>query len=100
MNLYEFTLEIQEGVSSYMQKEFVLAEDDLMASRFAREFAQHWRPRATYDEALDVYTAPDGWPQWVLARCAPVTHLSVPIAGQSHAARVRVALVPEVKTKT
>jgi hypothetical protein len=96
MNLYEFTLEIQEGASSYTQKEFVLAKDDLMASRFAREFAQHWRPRARYDETLDVYIAPDGWPQWVLARCAPVAHLSVPIAGRSSATHARVALVPEV----
>ena len=96
MHLYEFTLEIQEGANNYTQKELVLAEDDGMASRYARDFAQHWRPRTQYDETLDVYTATEGWPQWVLGRCVPITHLNVLIAGRPHAAHARVALAPEL----
>ncbi len=98
MNLYQFTLEIQDGVNRYEQKELVLAEDDRMAARFAREFADHWRPNATHDHELDLYSAPEGWPQWVLGSCAPITHLTVPVAGASH--QVRVALVPEVGAST
>jgi hypothetical protein len=97
MNLYQFVLEIQEGVSSYEHKEFVLAPDDAIASRFAREFARHWRPGAMYDAELDVYSAPEGWPQWTLARCAPITHLTVPVAGKWSS--VSVTLVPEIEVK-
>jgi len=99
MELYEFTLEIQDGVSSYEQKELVLAADDRLASLFAHDFARHWRPDANYDFQLDVYSTPEGWPQWTLARCAPITHLTVPVAGKWHAARVRVALIPELEAK-
>ena len=97
MNLYEFVLEIQEGVNSYEHQEFVLAEGDEIASRFAREFAKHWRPNATYDADLDIYADPEGWPQWTLARCSPITHLTVPVAGKW--STVRVALVPEVEVR-
>ncbi len=100
MQLYAFTLEIQDGVNSYEQTEFVLAPDDRTAALFAHEYARHWKPNATYDEDVDVYSAPDGWPQWTLARCKPMTYLSVPIAGQRNGARGRVALMPEVITKT
>jgi hypothetical protein len=41
MNLYQFTLEVQDGVNGYEHKEFVLAEADAMASRFANEFARN-----------------------------------------------------------
>ena len=96
MNLYEFVLETRtrDGVNSYEHKEFVLAESDETASRFAREFAKHWRPNATYDADLDIYADPEGWPQWTLARCAPITHLIVPVAGKWSTARV--ALLPEI----
>lgn len=97
MHLYQFVLEIQDGVSSYEHTEFVLAPDELTAARFAREFARHWRPKATYDAELDVYADPESWPQWTLARCAPITHLTVPVAGQW--STVRVALVPEIEGK-
>jgi hypothetical protein len=97
MILYQFILEIQDGCSSYEQREFVLAQDDPMASRFAREFARHWRPNSTYDAELDVYSAPEGWPQWTLAQCKPTTHLTVPVAGKWSTARV--ALVPESDVK-
>lgn len=98
MNLYEFTLEIQDGVSSYEQKELVLAPDDRTAASFAHEYARHWRPNAKYDPELDVFTAPEGWPQWVLAHCAPIAHVMVPVAGKRQCARV--ALVPEIELKT
>jgi len=97
MTLFEFVLEIQDGMSSYEQKEFVLAPSDTMAAQFAREFARHWRPNATYDTKLDVYSTLEGWPQWTLARCAPITYLTVPIAGQRSDLRIRVALVPELE---
>jgi hypothetical protein len=93
MLVYQFILEVQDGCSTYGHKEFVLAQDDAIASRFAREFARHWRPDATYDAELDVYSAPEGWPQWTLAQCKPITHLIVPVAGQW--SNVRMALVPE-----
>ncbi len=97
MILYQFILEIQDGCSGYEHKEFVLAPDDPMASRFAREFARHWKPNATHDAELDVYAAPEGWPQWTLAQCKPITHLTVPVAGKW--STVRVALVPVSEKK-
>jgi hypothetical protein len=97
MILYQFVLEIQDGCSSYEHKEFVFAQDDPMASRFAREFARHWKPNATYDAELDVYAAPEGLPQWTLAQCKPITHLTVPVAGKW--STVRVALVPVSEKK-
>jgi len=97
MNLYQFVLEIQDGVSSYEHTEFVLAEGDETASRFAREVAKHWRPKATYDVELDIYADPEGCPQWTLARCAPITHLTVPVAGKW--STVSVALVPEIEAR-
>lgn len=97
MNLYQFILEIQDGCTSYDHKEWVLAPDDSIASRFAREFARHWRPKSTYDAKLDVYAAPEGWPQWTLAQCKPITHLTVPVAGLPNVPRTRVALVPETE---
>jgi len=97
MNVYEFVLEVQDGVSSYEHKQFVLAPDEATASRFAREFARHWRPNATYDADLDIYADPEGWPQWTLAHCAPITHLTVPVAGKW--STVRVALVPEIEAR-
>jgi hypothetical protein len=98
MILYQFTLEIQDGVNRYEQKELVLAEDDRMAARFTREFADHWRPNATHDHELDMYSAPEGSPQWVIGTCAPITHLTVPVADTSQ--HVQVALVPEVGAST
>ncbi|CAG0960686.1 hypothetical protein ANRL3_00858 [Anaerolineae bacterium] len=102
MNLYQFTLEARtrDGVNSYEHKEFVLAETDAMASRFANEFAQHWQPNATYDTHLDTRSdsAPEGWLQWTLASCAPISHLTVPVAGKQLS--VQVALVPEIEAKT
>jgi len=84
MLVYQFILEVQDGCSTYEHKEFVLAPDDPTASRFAREFARHWHPDATYDAELDTRSdsAPEGWPQWTLAQCKPITHLIVPVAGQ------------------
>lgn len=102
MNLYQFVLETRtrDGVNSYEHKEFVLAETDAMASLFANEFAQHWRPNATYDTHLDTRSdsAPEGWPQWTLASCAPISHLTVPVAGKRSS--VQVALIPEVGVQT
>jgi hypothetical protein len=93
MLVYQFILEIQDGCSTYEHKEFVLAPDDPTASRFAREFARNWRPNSIYDAGLDVYSAPEGWPQWTLTQCKPLTHITVPIAGRWSTASV--ALVPE-----
>jgi len=75
MELYQPVLEThpRDGVSTYEHKEFVLAPDEPTASRFAREFARHWRPKATYDVELDVYADPEGWPRWTLARDALLT---------------------------
>ena len=97
MILYQFVLEIQDGCSSYEQKELALAQDDPMASRFAREFARHWRPNSTHDAELDIYSASEGWPQWTLAQRKPITHLSVPVAGKW--STIRVALIPESDVK-
>ena len=97
MILYQFILEIQDGCRGHEQKEFVLAQDDPMASHFAREFARHWRPNSTSDAELDVYSATEGWPQWTLAQCKPTTHLTVPVAGKWSTASV--ALVPESDMK-
>lgn len=44
MNLYQVVLEIQDGTNSYRETQFVLAADDRVAERFAREFAETWRP--------------------------------------------------------
>jgi hypothetical protein len=98
MNLYQFTLDIQDGVNSYVQKELVIAEDDRAAAHFAREFADHWRPNALHDHEHDIYSAPEGWPQWILTGCSVITHLTVPVAGERR--QVRVALVPEFKATT
>jgi len=98
MNLYQFVLWIQDGMNSYEHKEFVLAESDAMASRFARQFADAWRPHAFHDHEHDVYSAPEGWPQWTLESCAPISHLTVPVAGKQSS--VRVALVPEIEVQT
>lgn len=98
MNLYEFVLEVEEFVSAYEHREFVLAPDDRTATLFAQEFALHWRPNALYDTELEVYSTPDGVTLWMLARCAPITHLTVPVAGREE--KLRVALVPELEVKT
>jgi hypothetical protein len=97
MTLYEYVLEIQDGTNVYTQTEYVLAQSDVMASQFARNFAQHWKPNATYDDDLDIYSASCGFPQWTLAHCAPVTHLNVPVAGTR--SKVHVALVLEIERK-
>ena len=88
MQVFEFILEIQDGTSNYEHKEWVLAPDAAMADRFAREFALHWRPKARHDPQLDVYTMPEGWPQWVLARCSPITLIAVPIVGKRRTAQI------------
>jgi hypothetical protein len=93
MLVHQFILEARTRDGCYEHKEFVLVQDDAIASRFAREFARHWRPDSTYDAELDIYSAPEGWPQWTLAQCKPVTHLIVPVAGQW--SNRRVALIPE-----
>ena len=92
MNLYQIVLEIYDGVNHYREKQFVLASDDRVAARFAREFADAWRPNARHDHEHDIYSDPDGWPQWTLAQCAVVTQFTVPIAGRKHSAQV--VLVP------
>ncbi len=92
MPLYEFVLEIQNGDVCYEHKEIVAAATGELAMRFAREFAAHWRPGAQHDHKNDVYSAPEGWPQWTLARCTPVLPLSVPIVGKKR--RALLALVP------
>ena len=92
MILYQVVLEIYDGANRYEQSQFVLAGDDRAAARLARELADQWRPNALHDHELDLYSAPEGWPQWVLAQCKRVTYLSVPVAGEKEPARV--ALVP------
>ena len=92
MNLYQIVLEIYDGVNHYREKQFVLASDDRVAARFAREFADAWRPNARHDHEHDIYSDPDGWPQWTLAQCAVVTQFTVPIAGKKQSAQV--VLVP------
>jgi hypothetical protein len=94
MNLYQIVLETRtrDGVNRYQEKQFVLAPDDRSAARFAREFADTWRPNARHDHEHDIYSDPEGWPQWTLAQCAAVTQFTVPIAGKKHSAQV--ALVP------
>lgn len=94
MNLYQFTLEThpRDGLSSYEQRELLLAPNDQTAAQFAQAFARHWQPHARYDSDLDVYSAPEGFPQWTLMQCKPITQLSVPVAGQGHPARI--ALIP------
>ncbi len=54
MQVYEFTLEIQDGSNSYVQREFVVASDCHTAARFAREFADRWRPNAVHDHEHDI----------------------------------------------
>lgn len=90
MNLYQIVLEIQDGVNRYQEKQFVLASDDRSAARFAREFADAWRPNARHDHEHDTRSDsdPDGWPQRTLAQCAVVTQFIVPIAGKKHSAQV------------
>ncbi len=92
MQLYEFTLEIQDASHNYIQREFVLANDDRAAARFAREFADHWRPNADHDHEHDIYSDPAGWPQWMLSHCAPIAPLTIPVAGTSTS--IRLTLVP------
>ncbi len=87
MPLYEFTLEIQNGDSSYEHREWVLAAHDELAMRHARDVALHWRPHAQHDHANDVYVAPDGFPQWTLSRCVPVDLITVPMAGKKRLAQ-------------
>ncbi len=98
MTLYQIVLEIQDETNFYTQTEYVLAPCEAMAAQYARDFARHWKRNALYDDKLDVYSAPEGFPQWMLAHCAPITHLTVPVAGKL--CKIRVALVPEVTTKT
>ena len=92
MNLYQFVLEIYDGANHYQDKQFVMAADDRSAARFAREFADTWRPNARHDHEHDIYSDPGGWPQWTLVQCALVTHFTVPVAGKKQT--VQVALVP------
>ena len=98
MNLYQFILEVNDGASFYEQKEFVLAPNDQMAARFAREFTDQWRPNARHDHELDWYAAPEGWPQWTLAQCKPITHLTVPVVGLPNVSHSRIALIPETQS--
>jgi len=92
MNLYQIVLEIQDSVNRYQEKQFVMAADDRSAARYAREFADTWRPNALHDHEHDIYSDPDGWPQWTLAQCEVVTQFTIPVAGKKHSAQV--ALVP------
>ncbi len=54
MNLYQIVLEIYDGVNSHQEKQFVLASDDRLAARYAREFADTWRPNARHDHEHDI----------------------------------------------
>ncbi len=87
MPLYEFSLEIQNGDFSCEHREWVLAAHDELAMRHARDVALHWLPHAQHDQVNDVYTAPDGFPQWTIARCMPVALFTVPIAGKKRMAQ-------------
>jgi hypothetical protein len=87
MPLYEFVLEIQNGDTCYEHKDLVVAPHDELAMRYAREYALHWHMHVQHDQQNDIYTAPEGWPQWSLARCTPITHVTVPIAGKKRTAR-------------
>ncbi len=90
MPLYQFVLEIYHGVNHYQDKQFVLAADGGSAVRFAREFADTWRPNARHDHELDLYSSAEGWPQWTLAQCAVVIQLTVSISGKRQSAQVAV----------
>ncbi|MBI5033297.1 MAG: hypothetical protein HZB51_22485 [Chloroflexi bacterium] len=94
MNLYQIVLETRtrDGVNRYQEKQLVLASDDRVAARYAREFADTWRPDALHDHEHDIYSDPDGWPQWTLAQCVAVNQFSVPIAGKKHSAQVALVL--------
>ncbi|MCL4488372.1 MAG: hypothetical protein M1570_09620 [Chloroflexi bacterium] len=87
MPLYEFSLEIQNGDCCYEHREWVLAAHDELAMRHARDVALHWRQQAQHDQANDVYTAPEGFPQWTIARCSPVGLVTVPFAGKKRMAQ-------------
>ena len=92
MNLYQIVLEIQDGASRYQEKQFVLATDDRLAARYAREFADTWRPNARHEHDTRSDSDPEGCPQWTLAQCAVVTQFTVPMAGKKHSSQI--ALVP------
>ncbi|MCL5952167.1 MAG: hypothetical protein M1132_10690, partial [Chloroflexi bacterium] len=95
MPLYEFVLEIQHSDLSCEHREWVLAAHDELAMRHARDVALHWRPQAQYDQENDVYTAPEGFPQWTIARCTPVALYTVPMAGKKRVAQLAPILWDE-----
>jgi hypothetical protein len=92
MNPYQFAIEVNDSASVHEDKRLVMAQDDRAAERFARLAADNWQPNARLDSEHDIYSGPDGWPQWILSHCAPLTHLDVPVAGVQRQARI--ALVP------
>jgi hypothetical protein len=92
MNLYQFTIEVNDGAAVFEDKRLVMAPDDRAAARFARITADNWQPNARLDSEHDIYSGPDGWPQWILSHCTPLTHLAVPVAGAQ--VQVRVVLLP------
>ena len=55
-------------------------------------------PQGQLAPFLPYYSAPAGWPQWILSGCSTITHLTVPVARERR--YVRVALVPEFKATT
>jgi hypothetical protein len=91
LQLYEFIVEVQ-GERNTRLREFVLAPNDLAVWRHARQFALRLVPGARHDPELNLFVAPEGWPEWTISTIQPVRKLTVPVAGASRGAAV--ALVP------
>ncbi len=92
MKLYHYTLDVEEGTYSHTVERFVLAQDDRTAARYARQFADAYRPDANFDSEHDIYSDPTGWPQWRYGTCSPITSLAIPVVGTDMS--LPVVLVP------
>ena len=92
MNLYQFTIQVNDGAGLHDEQRLVMAPDERAAAQFAREVADNWRPNAHQDTEHGIYSSPDGWPQWILGHCVPLPYLTVPFAEEQRQARI--ALVP------
>ncbi len=80
MQLYEFTVEVQDGQNEYTLNQYVAAETSELAARYARTWAGLFRPAASYDPSQDTFIALEGSPTWRIAGIHPVSLLVVPHA--------------------
>ena len=90
MKLYEFALEVQDGVNEYLLHEFGAASTDRLAARFAHRWALGFRPGARFNRKASLFEAPEGYPTWHVSSIREVIELAVQCADNGEVVRFEV----------